>query len=402
MLKRCGFLLGLLLVACAPAANPGVNNDSAAATQPPPPYTEPVQALTLENIAGASLLGRLDQPGAPTTIFTYYFSPDSTRLAGLSNDLLIVWDLLTGEIVATTSRGGANEVFFSPDKTELYTLNVSGSVNAYDAETARSQNRFDAHSAYNNTKAYYPLDGWLALGGLNGEVKVWDLLERRSLVTIEAHELQISTLDFSPDGSLLATGGDEGSVRVWDWRERESLLEFSIEPDGLKPVRVAFSPSGDQIAVGTQTDVQLVTFPGGEIQHTLDIIDGGVSALMVYSPDGRYIVTGTQNREMTIWNAQTGELIAQLPGTTGSRVAAAFSPDSTMLLTAALDGAVNLWDLTRIADASTSRADLNIGSDQILIADWSDDSRIMAFFDASGAIYIWGAGEQVSQTAASS
>lgn len=402
MWERCGFLLLLLLAACAPGGNPGDSGERVPATLPPPSYVEPAEVLTLENAVQAAYLGRLDQPGASSTIFNYSFSPDSTRLAGLSNDLVIVWDLLTGGIVATTARGGANEVFFSPDKTEVYTLNVSGTVNIYDADSGRSQNRFEGHAAYNNTQAFYADDGWLALGGLSGEVKIWDLLERRALATIEAHDLQISALAFSPDGTLLLSGGDEGVVHVWNWRERASLLDVTIEPDELKPVRLAFSPDGSQIAIGTQTDVRLISYPEGELLHTLDIIDGGVSAMMIYAPDSQFLLTGTQNRETTLWNAKSGELIAQLPGVSGPRISAAFSPDATMLLTSALDGSVNLWDLTRIADTSTSRADLNVGSDQIIFADWTDDSRIMAFFDATGAIYIWGVAEQTAQTAANS
>jgi WD40 repeat protein len=387
----------LALAACSPGNAP-TNNDRAAPTQPPPTWVEPVEAMSVENVANATYLGRLDQPGTSSTISAYSFSPDSTRLAGLSSEQLLIWDLISGELIAQTTHGEANQVFFSPDKTEVYTLNATnGSVSVYDAADGRSKNRIDAHNSYNNVQAFAADDGWLALGGTNGEVKVWDLLERRSLATLDAHTAQLKAMDFSPDGTLLLTGGDEGMAYVWDWRARERLLEVSLVEDNLRPIRVAFSPTGDQIAVGSQTDVRLYSFPDGELLQTLDIIDGGVSLLMAYSPDGQHMVTGAQEREVTVWNAATGELVAQLPGVAGPRMSAAFSPGGDLLLTSALNGAVNLWDMTRLAEATTNRADLDVGSNQIVYAEWTNDSRLMVFFDGGGAVFLWGVGAEQAE-----
>lgn len=404
MLKRV--LLGcvLVLAACAPAGGgeptPSADTARSRPTVPAPAYVESAAVLTLDNIAEANYLGRLDVPDAASTIFAYSFSPDGTRLAALNNDYLLIWDLLSGELVARTSRVDSNAVYFSPDKTEVYTVNVAGRVAVYEADTAQSRTHMDAHDSFNNTKVFHADDGLLALGGLDGSVRVWDLLERRSLVTIEAHDAQIVSLAFSSDGEYLITASSDRNVHVWNWRERERLLTVRIEEEALRPVRVAFAPTGSQFAVGTEGDVRLYSFPAGERQDTLDIVDAGVSAMMTYSPDGRFLLTGLQNREPTLWNAETGELIAELPGVRGPRFSASFAPEGDMLLTSALNGPVNLWDLTRINEAATNRAELPVGSNTIIFADWAPDSRLMTFFDTSGSVYVWGIAPGDQQTAA--
>ena len=78
-----------------------------------------------------------------------------------------------------------------------------------------------------------------------------------------------------------------------------------------------------------------------------------------------------------------------LPSVTYS---AAFSPDSLMLVTAAIDKPVRLWDMTRITQATANSAELPVLSNQIIFADWTTDGRLMIFVDAAGPVYIWGVG----------
>src|SRR5262249_3032586 len=139
-------------------------------------------------------IGRLDARGTPSTVFAYAFSPDNSRMAGLNNDLLISWDLLSGQIVFNTSRGDAQFVFYSADKTEIYTVDNTGLIAIYNADTGQSKTTMPGQTDFNGTVAYYADQGWLALGSINGSVKVWDVAARQSLVTIQAHSLQIKAL----------------------------------------------------------------------------------------------------------------------------------------------------------------------------------------------------------------
>lgn len=382
----------LLLSACIPnttAPNPVATVDSRnPAPLPRPTWVEPSGRISLDNITQIAYIGRLDVPGTPNTIFSYAFSPDATRLAGIDDAQIVAWDLLTGEVVFNTSRLGTNRVFYSSDKTELYAAHPNGEVTVYDTERGARQTSFQGHTAYNDTAAFYGDEGWLALGGLNGEVKVWDTFERQSLASLGAHELKVSALAFSPDGTLLATGGDDGVVHLWNWRDREQLATVEVSSP---PVTLAFSPDGAQFAIGTAQNIRLVSLEDPTLVRTIDSGTNGAETLL-YSPDGRYVVSGGSGMEMVIWDAATGLLVAQLPGTNGVRSSAAFSPDGNVLVTSVLGGAVNLWDLTQITGETVNRAELAVGTDQIINVAWTSDSRALVLFDATGPVYIWGIG----------
>jgi WD40 repeat protein len=384
--------IALVVTGCAPVLppTPPPVNERIPPTLPAPPWIESAAPVTLDNVASISLLGRLDQPGTPSTVFAYALSPDSTRLAGLNNEQLLMWDLVNGTLVFSAARGDANQVFFSPDKTEVYTIDPSGMVNVYDAESGVSQNNFQGMRTFNGTLAYDPFAGWLALGGIDGEVKVWDALERRSLATIAANTLQIAALAFSPDGEQLASGGDDGRVGVWNWRDRARAVDIAIPGTEKRPARVTFSPDSAQLAIGTNDMITLWSLPEGELLHELPIPVGGVTALMTYSPDGRYLAAAGQNNELTLWEAETGLVVVALPGVQGERLSAGFSPNAAMMLTSALDGPVSLWNMEQITDQTVGRADLSVGSQRILFTDWTDDSRLLLFIDANGPIYVWG------------
>jgi WD40 repeat protein len=393
--RLLSFLL-LLLAACAanpqPQVEPGgdfapdVRNQP---TQPAPAWVESAEAVTLDNVTRIARLGRLDAASStPSTVFAYAISPDSTRLAGLNNEQLIAWNLVTGEVVFSTARQEALWVFYSPDKTELFTLDSTARVTVYNADVGGAKTEFEGHPAFNGMVAYYPDEGWLALGGLNGEVKVWDTANRQSLVTIRAHNRQITALAFSPDGGRLATAGEEGNVQVWDWRARVSQQSTS----GEIARRLAFSPDGSQLAIGADQTITLWPMTEGEAALTLDSGRGGIRDVMVYSPDGRYLVNGGAIPALTVWETSEGTLVNRLPGMGGDSTSAAFLPDSPLLATSVLGGAVTLWDMTRITDETMTRADLDTSTRQILYVDWTSDGRLLTLFDASGPVHIWGIG----------
>ncbi len=62
------------------------------------------------------------------------------------------------------------------------------------------------------------------------------------------------------------------------------------------------------------------------------------------------------------------------------------------MLTTSLNGKVYLWNLLQISAQTINQAALSLGTEQILKVEWTGDSRLILFFDASGPVYVWGIG----------
>lgn len=394
--KRWTLLCGLVIFSAAcggigdAAPTPTQSGDDRSSqTQAAPEWIEAAEPITLNNVTDIRALGRLDAPGQPSTVFAYALSPDSTQLAGLNNEQLLIWDLISGELIVNAGRLGASYVYYSPDKAEVYTLNAEGGVVAHESERGTRQADFRAHADFSGAAAFHADDGWLALGGIDGTIRVWDPTDRRSIVTFNGHTDEVLALTFSSDGERLASAGADGTVKIWDWRTREALSTLNLTSEGAVG-RLTYSPADDILAVATDDQILLISPSDDQIQHTLSTGRGGSSDTLRFSPDGRYVVNGGVILEMQIWDAETGDRVADLPGIGGDRVSAAFSPDGDMLITSVLERPVALWDMTQIDGETLVRADLDVGTTQVLYSDWTTDGFLMLFFDARGPIHVWG------------
>lgn len=402
-MKRMLLALLLALAACqsAPPAPTVPPEQIRNPTLPPPPdWIEAAAPIGRGSMDRTRLLGRLDQPATPSTVFAAALAPDGTRLAGLNNEQVLAWDLITGELVFQTARAGYTRLFYAPDKSELYTLENTGLVDVLNAETGAVITGFTGYQPYSGAHAYDPDNGWFAFGGLDGALRVWDTFERRALVTIEAHTAQVTALAFSRDGALLVSADVNGVVRLWDWATRTQRAE--IKHDDVLIGALAVAPGGSPIAVGTNIDARL-WLPDENRLVFLFTVDNPTTDLLMFTAAGDYLLGGS-GRGLFLW--ATSPAIAaptrsdvpspiRLPGVTGNTVSAAFSPDGALLATAALDQPPSIWDMTSIQAQTVARGDLPLPADYILrivTALWTPDSRLLLLFDASGSVLAWGIG----------
>jgi WD40 repeat protein len=383
-----GLITIAALASCLPAPAP---TPSAAERVPPtlavPEWRAPAAPLTRDSLATVSLLGRLDQPSAASTLFDDTIASDGGGLAALSNDELLVWDLETGVRLWHTARSEATRVLFLPDSSAPFTVDSGGTLRFYDGATGAAQGVVEAHAAYGDALAHAADLGLLALGGSDGTIRVWDVAQREPLADLQLGARRIMALAFSPDGAALAAAA-AGQVTVFDWRAARVSAELDLGT--MTPARIVFAPSGDRLAVGAQSGVLL-----WEWRASAEVVslEGSAAQVLLFAPSGRYLIGGSRADGLALWDAGDGTRVTALPGTQGAQISAAFAPGADLLLTSALDGAVAVWDLDQIDGQSVSRAELPAGTTRILRARWSADNRRLLLFDAAGPVYVWGQGE---------
>jgi WD40 repeat protein len=114
----------------------------------------------------------------------------------------------------------------------------------------------------------------------------------------------------------------------------------------------------------------------------------------VFSPDSRLIATvfGT----VIVWDANHGHQLYVLSNQQTEFINAAFSPDSTRLVTAARNGTAVLWDVSPRIQASTQLAVLGSpgsGADELDRAVFSPDGSRIVTVNLRGNIALWDAKE---------
>lgn len=391
-------VLALVLAACATgdaSGNPPRAGETQAdPTSTPPPYREPASPITADNANQVQYLGRLDTPTSDkSSIFSHSFSPDGTRLAVLDNNLIVVWDLVTGQIVFSGDRNNAIRVFYAPDKTEVYTINGEGEIRVYDEQGA-VQNTLEGLIDFNDAYAFDGHNGLLAMGGEGGSVRVWNPAERTALATFKANDAPIVALQFSQDGALLASMGRDGHVTIWNWETHEQIADLDHETAIV--FDAIFDSDASHITTATEGYIAVWTIATGELNYALELEQDGASGIFAYTPDDSKLVTAGQNAPLNVWDAETGNLIGQLADVSGNRMAAAFSPEGDLMLTSVLEKSVNLWNLANASDETIPGAELSVQTNRITDVAWTEDGFVMAFFAADGTVYLWGIADTAS------
>jgi WD40 repeat protein len=139
----------------------------------------------------------------------------------------------------------------------------------------------------------------------------------------------------------LVTSGEEGKVRIW----RTATGEMLGEMKHTSHVNLArFSPDGKWILSGSDDKTaRLWQWRTGEqqvLKHDGAVEDGA------FSPDGRWAATAANDATAQVWDVATGQPIGERLTHQGPVQALAFSPNGHRLVTAGLDAKARVWDLT--------------------------------------------------------
>lgn len=104
-----------------------------------------------------------------------------------------------------------------------------------------------------------------------------------------------------------------------------------------------------------------------------------------FSPDGKYIVTASDDNTAAVWEAGTGKKIAELRGHTGPVYSASFSPNGRWVVTASDDNTAAVWETrtwTRIAE-------LRGHTSWVVAASFSPDGQLVVTASGDGTARVW-------------
>jgi RNA polymerase sigma factor (sigma-70 family) len=359
-------------------------------------------------------------------------SPDGSAVLMASQAPEIrLWDLKTGKELAPLAghKEPVSALAFSQDGKTLVTGGRDSFVLVRDWPSGKVRRQLELGQSR-------PAVDHLVVGddqalsvrfGSEKTLRRYDLDSGKALVLpAETHWADVHGVAVAPDGSLVSLGRDN-MLRVWDLARAKQIGQlrldhqpadgrFGLSTDGKL---VAFAESGGSSIVILDRDtgktVRKIATPGAGLDR------------VEFSPDGRLVAaTGPEASVVNVWNVNDGEPAARVAASkggwwTGAPVFA-FSPDAKWLLVTN-GGRVEFWEthswkmsksfregtyalafspdgrmvacpclhIVTIWETATAkeRSELKAHAHYSLLAQFSPDSRYLAWTTAADTVEVW-------------
>ena len=168
---------------------------------------------------------------------------------------------------------------------------------------------------------------------------------------------QLTTAAFSPNGRLIATAASD-SIGIIALNSPDQ--SFFLPRTQRIALSLAFTADGSSLISGhayhNDRQSELVAWDlHGRVARTTRVIDAGVDAVAI-SSDSRLVAVGSQN-EILLLTFPDFDRIASLPSNSRSLRTLRFVPNTHRLVSLGSDGLVTLWD----ADTRSQLSARNVG-----------------------------------------
>jgi|GEM_PF-2404952 len=318
-------------------------------------------------------------------VFSLAYSPDGKYLAsGNKDSKIMIWDIDKQKMIKMV-EGHKEKIYslsYSPNGKYLVSGGLDSRIKIWDTSTWKVIKTIKNHVAGVRSIKYSPDGRYLASGSDDGSVIIWDTSNWKK-VKMFISSYQIMTLDFSPNGKYLAEGGTN-YVKIWDtstWKEIKTLkgkynYTMALSFDSAGKYLIAGDFDGNIKIWETKTWVEAKTIKAHS-KKIRTIVAGH-----------NYLASGSDDGSIIIWDASSWEKIKTIENPDGKILSLAYSPDGKYLASGSQGDSIKIWrDLKVYVNKGRTKNQISIEGKEKEITGILPQNIIVEFCKELGKIY---------------
>gem|GEM_PF-870682 len=263
---------------------------------------------------------------------------------------ILVWDLAGARCVRALN--GHADWVRSIDLTSDGRFAVSASwdqtVRLWNVDKGELIRIFDERLKSIGCVAFSPSARSVAAAVAAGHLYLFDPTGGKLTAMWPAHRGAVNSLRFSRDGRHLVTGGDDGRVMVWDTVERGRVSQ-TVAALGSPVMAVWPSTTLSHVAVASLDGLVRICTVGDvpDPDASPRELQGHLAAVhaIVMSPDDRWVLSGSKDKTIRIWDIERAESVQTLKLHTGTVSGLAVDYSAMRLVSVGEDMTVRGWNI---------------------------------------------------------
>jgi WD40 repeat protein len=194
----------------------------------------------------------------------------------------------------------------------------------------------------------------------------------------------VSAVTFSPDGQHVASASKASSILILDLANGTTRILRDVDPS--EQIRhIAFSPNGKFLVGGSENGkIRIWNVNTGNVERSFAAHTAKIQGLE-FNPDGTLLASASEDSTVKLWDVSNWTLRGTLIGHRSGVYEIAFSPDGKLLLSGSDDKTARLWDVASSKEIITPIQH----NSPVWAVDFEPDGKLIATGSEDSTVQLW-------------